>query len=77
MMSELKPCPFCGGEAELHGDVYSAFIECNYCGASGGTHVSLSGNAKADAIKAWNKRHNEVTPVDEVPKLDSQRRETA
>lgn len=57
MMSELKPCPFCGGEAELYTSNVSALVECNYCGACIGACVGH--NAKANAIKAWNKRHNE------------------
>ena len=77
MMPELKPCPFCGGKAVLYGDVHSAFIECDYCGVFNGKHISAIGEAETDAIKAWNQRHNEVTPVDEVSSLDSQRRETA
>lgn len=38
-MNELKPCPFCGGEAELKRKQFAedaseaAWIECKSCGA--------------------------------------------
>lgn len=73
---KIKPCPFCGGDVgfywEDNRNCDPCWIECN----------RISCNARGprcknpyDAITAWNKRHNEVTPVDEVPNLDSQKRE--
>ena len=57
---ELKPCPFCGGEAEggfFPGD-YD--IGCNACRFSISRHASDYGGdyeaAKAAAIAAWNAR---------------------
>ena len=55
-MTDLKPCPFCGGEAECHqwwsatisGD-YATF--CTKCGC--GTDYYKT---KAEAIAAWNAR---------------------
>ena len=32
MSIELKPCPFCGGEAEMMGDQYP-YVECQECAA--------------------------------------------
>jgi len=70
MTDELKPCPFCGGEAELitRGNQYtkkrSAEIECGKChtkqitGAIRGTIEWC----KETAIKKWNNRVN--TPPD-------------
>lgn len=53
---ELKPCPFCGGKAEIgseHND--RGAIYCIDCGAKiefGGCGVEL----KLKAIEAWNRR---------------------
>lgn len=40
-MTELKPCPFCGGEAQIHvlSSKYepnrrACFVDCKICGAS-------------------------------------------
>lgn len=46
MSNQLKPCPFCGGDAF----VFAGMVGCNRCGAS----VSTLGND--EAIKAWNRR---------------------
>ena len=63
-MSELKPCPFCGGQARiftkrvhsenhhLQLDVKCEYIvKCNRCRASMSCYAS-----KAWAINAWNRR---------------------
>lgn len=53
MNSELKPCPFCGGEAGLVIDEPFkgfTFVECHECGSRG----SIS--KERQAIKAWNTR---------------------
>ena len=31
---ELKPCPFCGGEAVVHTDYDTEWIECTQCHCS-------------------------------------------
>ena len=47
----IKPCPFCGGEAEMMG--YKRYwVACMECGAErAGAHET-----KAEAIKTWNTR---------------------
>lgn len=53
-MSKLKPCPFCGGEAELEkagGGVFETwYVTCATCCAS------VWENTEAEAIEAWNTR---------------------
>ena len=58
-MSELKPCPFCGFEAELHMESQACFwVECLFC------HVALqSRGGKPGAIAAWNHRPLEAELV--------------
>lgn len=51
-MSELKPCPFCGGEAELTGfEAPEFWVWCPNCKASTDAHT-----CKGGAIEAWNTR---------------------
>lgn len=54
---KLLPCPFCGGEAELHikkgfnGEIVFVFVGCNNCQSSTRTYSTETG-----AVEAWNKR---------------------
>jgi Lar family restriction alleviation protein len=54
---KVNHCPFCGGHAtveETDGEISSAWVECDRCGARTRKHF---GQDKADrAIKAWNRR---------------------
>lgn len=68
---ELKPCPFCGGEAftkhkisfPAHGErVDEHYVSCIYCGAKGPAYdaeedISRSTERTAQkAVDAWNRR---------------------
>ena len=61
MFDELKPCPFCGGQAHLFVDNGIRVI-CPSCGA--GTKIQIdimtargvSGNAITAVIDAWKRR---------------------
>ena len=52
MSEELKPCPFCGGEAELTGfGAPEYWVWCPNCKASADMHTGME-----NAIAAWNAR---------------------
>ena len=67
-MSDLKPCPFCGGEAQCSEDLrfHISWVYCPGCGAASGYR-----NTEAEAIEAWNTRADKpyqtsVSPSREV-----------
>lgn len=58
-MTELKKCPFCGGEAEAYSyDAYDGYqgdlavwrVQCQQCRAF------IQRGTKEEAIEAWNRR---------------------
>jgi Lar family restriction alleviation protein len=62
-MAELKPCPFCGGEAHLDREE----IFCDICGAKMPIELYVYGSvacdrfptyqeARAEMIESWNRR---------------------
>lgn len=58
-MEQLKPCPFCGGEADLCNTAVQTksgrklwSVECTECG------VILDRESREDALKVWNNRVN-------------------
>ena len=64
-MSELKPCPFCGGEAKIYATTTGPFPNhakhycyCEKCFASGQSFSDFTndGSSVFDAIEAWNRR---------------------
>lgn len=72
MRENIKPCPFCGGQADLYSDLndpyeggYIVFGKCEVCGSRGKAfHVAEdpleTGNWGTprcnDAVEAWNLR---------------------
>jgi Lar family restriction alleviation protein len=52
-MTELKPCPFCGGSAELLSDVACIdwWVCCEDC-----ENNCRSDQEKSEAVAAWNRR---------------------
>ena len=65
-MTELKPCPFCGGKAVLRhnyrGILQYSFIQCeNYeCGICGKEYaIGAAYSADDFAIEFWNRRAND------------------
>ena len=73
MPIELKPCPFCGGEATVTIAPYAgvAFVECKQCSAMMGRyHKGGATNhhgfwthfeSKEEAAEAWNRRTDDAT----------------
>ena len=63
MMEELKPCPFCGGEAGIvHGDLgrNGSRVICKSCGGSTDFFcISTRYSSDKKAADAWNAREDE------------------
>lgn len=61
-MTELKPCPFCGGEAEITEYHLSYEVECSACEATLATSFSIyadddeKSSVRNELVKAWNRR---------------------
>jgi len=79
-MSELKPCPFCGGEAKLHhvGNMHTkkrvSVVECQTFGCFGLARV---GALKHDfewmdekVIDKWNTRNNEAFKLELIEAIE-------
>ena len=50
--NQLKPCPFCGGEAQLKSCGYTSnSVYCIMCGASSGVYP-----LEQFAVEEWNRR---------------------
>jgi len=69
-MSEinLKPCPFCGSDAEmLVGEIHTT-VQCKSLCAQMVSHVDDDPNAKIVAIECWNDRASDWQPIETAPK---------
>jgi Lar family restriction alleviation protein len=64
-MSDLKPCPFCGGKAVVNeGQTpwLRTFVECFDCHVCTCVYYKKDGKSPTyRAIAAWNRRVNEVS----------------
>lgn len=62
--NELKPCPFCGGEAtnEFDSD-WGIIVRCVGCGA---IMVKNPCNGTLDVVKAWNTRAERTCHVEDL-----------
>ena len=65
-MEELKPCPFCGGEASTsHGSNITGgkyfFVSCEACNCRTSDFYEwyFGGAYEREAIEAWNRRVSE------------------
>ena len=66
--SELKQCPFCGGEAEIIDDAMGTVSRCRCCGAENGNGVYGEEGHKL-AVKDWNSRPIEHAQAAEIKRL--------
>lgn len=60
-MADLKPCPFCGGKAQLDhnqgGILTRSYVRCNSCGCKTWEFtISTEESSDMEAIEAWNRR---------------------
>jgi len=66
-MSDLLPCPFCGGEASFKPRSFKA--GCDRCGA----HVPNGAVSSDETIAAWNTRAPSQAQIDAAVKAERER----
>lgn len=59
MSSEIKPCPFCGGEAAVECSGGAFAIVCRSCGCRTATRTKGWKPSYEEAAEAWNRRSND------------------
>jgi Lar family restriction alleviation protein len=71
-VSNLKECPFCGGEADIDTTEYGGtakWVNNIYCSECGVSMSNLYG-PKKNAINRWNKRYTPIKSVKKNKKKD-------
>ena len=70
-MTELKPCPFCGGEIDERGGqcnygkrIMTLDLKCDKCGTIFKFKSNWLVNPYSEAIEAWNRRENDYGKAD-------------
>lgn len=62
-MTELKPCPFCGGKAVLCENTDYAYVYCKECGSQ----TDESHGTAGAAVAAWNTRAERTCHLERIP----------
>ena len=57
-MTELKPCPFCGGKAVMWRTTWDVFIECEHYSTEE-HRVMMQAPTEQKAAALWNERAGE------------------
>lgn len=71
MTEELKPCPFCGSEAEFNSDEFGECVCCKSCGAT--LHNGVYGEEGRKLASAdWNARPIENELNEKIEKLEKE-----
>lgn len=70
-MPKLKPCPFCGGEAEIYGGLIDGYgVQCLSCFSSTTEFEGVRGDyedtAIPKAITAWNTRTPNTEAMEKI-----------